>query len=169
MNYIIKLLGTFEYASVSDFIKSLFPALRYQHLTLLTVTLSVLSMIVDKVFGMSFLAFIMLVFIMAVELISGIWASKINKQPFSSTRLSRFSFKAACYLVLIAVPYVMSVSFKDHGNHLAAGAFDWLYIFLVIHIVFENVVSILENISVITGKDKTFWIKKIQEKLNFFS
>lgn len=161
----LKILSTFEYGSFGDFVKSLFPSLKYEHITLLTIGMSTISMFIDSVFGLDAFAFCGFLLILVVELVSGLWASRIKKVPFDSTKLSRFGFKCACYLVLIAVPYMMSHSYADHHQTLASDAFEWLHVFLVMQIIFENTVSILENIGMIIGKDKTFWIEKIQEKL----
>lgn len=117
---------------------------------------------------MDWLAFAGFIVIMIIELVSGIKASQIRKEPFSSMRLSRFGFKLSYYLVLISVPYLFATSYRAHGKELVASAFDWMHIFIVMQVVLENIVSILENAAVIDGKDKTIWIKKLQEKFNAF-
>lgn len=163
--YFLKLLKTFDYHSTVDFSQSLAPSTKY-HLTSLSVFLSILGTGVDKLFGLDGFAFVALLIVFITELISGITASSIRKEQFSSMKLSRFSFKVAYYLVLIAVPYLMANSFYSHKKELPAMVFEWLHTFLVVQIVLENVVSILENTAVITGKDKTHIITKIQDKIN---
>lgn len=126
---------------------------------------SVLFPFIDRVFGLDAYAFFFLLIVFISELTSGIIAASIKKEQFSSMKLSRFSFKVFYYLVLIALPYVMSISMKAHDKSTAAVMFDWLHLFLLAQIVLENIVSILENLAVISGKDKTHWITKIQEKI----
>lgn len=121
---------------------------------------------IDKGFGLDDSAFIALLVVFVTELISGITASRIRKETFSSMKLSRFSLKVACYLVLIGVTYSMYLSFQHHNDYLASVMFDWMHIFLTVQIVFENIISILENIAVISGKDKSAWIEKLKDKLN---
>jgi len=157
------LLQGFEYDSGLEFMCSLVPSIKYQML-LVTLFISTIIAEIDVIFGLDATAVGGLIAVMLLELASGTLASQIQKQPFSSRKLSRFTFKMACYLVLIAVPYVFEVSFKKHGNDLASGLFGWLHVFLVTQIVVENIVSILENLAVIMGKEKTYWIDRIKDK-----
>lgn len=121
-----------------------------------------------KVFGISEFAFAALLLVMITELISGVWASRIREEPFSSMKLSRFTFKVFQYLMIIAVTHLFSESFKAQGKDFGAIIFDWMHLFLTVQIVQENVVSILENGSVISGKSKTHWISKLSDKINSF-
>jgi len=118
---------------------------------------------VDKLFGLDNAGFIALLVVFVTELVTGISASVIRKEKISSIKLSRFGLKVACYLVLIFVSYTMSVSFDAHHKAVGAWVFDWLNVFLIIQISLENIISILENLAVISGKDKTAWINKIQD------
>lgn len=117
-------------------------------------------------FGLNNTAFAALLVVFVTELVSGITASVIRKEKISSLKLSRFAVKVTCYLVLIWVTYSFKESFEHSKDGCAAVLFDWMHIFLVVQIVFENIISILENVSVIGGKDKTALIQKITEKLN---
>lgn len=162
---ITKILAGFEYYSVSDFIQSLLPTLKYQTL-LMTFTASALVSFVETVFGITWMAFISFFLVMVFELLSGTYASNIQGIPFSSSKLSRFTFKVACYMVLISVPYIFYINYKTQGNVTASFIFEWLHIFLVVQIIIENILSIIENIAVIQGKPKSFWVDKIKEKVN---
>jgi len=159
------LLAGFEFNGLGDFTQSLLPTIKY-NLIVLVIGLSAVTAWIDRLFGMDALAVAALFVIMLLEIASGTYASKVSKQEFTSRRLSRFTFKMACYLVLISVPYVFYESYKARGNTLVAGVFEWLHVFLVVQIVIENVLSILENLAVIQGKPKTFWIDKIKSKIN---
>ena len=163
-NIINKLLAGFEYTE-GEFVYSLIPTLKY-NLILVMLSISFTLSWVDKIFGLDALAVFALLLVMFIELLSGTYASKIKKEAFSSRRLGRFTFKAACYMVLIAIPYLFYGSYTAHGNTLAAGFFEWLHVFLVVQIVIENIISILENIAVIQGKPKTHWIDKIRGKVD---
>jgi hypothetical protein len=163
-NYFNYLLSGFEFNSVGDFFHSLIPTVKYNLLFMLVVSIP-LSTIIDRLFGLDALAIGALVVAMTVELISGIYASHIQKIEFSSKRLSRFSIKTACYLILISIPYLFASSYKHHGNETAAQVFDWLHVFLVTQIVLEHILSILENLAVIQGKPKTYWIDMIKTKI----
>lgn len=165
MRWLHKLLAGYGYDSLQDLGGSLMPSVKY-NLTLLSIGLSAFSGIVQTVFGLDWQAFAAFLVVLAWELVSGIIASRIKGEPFSSSRLSRFGFKTAQYLILIAVPYLVSVSLRASGRTLAAEVLEWLYLFFVVQIVFENIVSILENQATITGRDKAHWISKIQDKIN---
>lgn len=163
-NYFSRLLKTFDYHSHLSFFQSLVPSHKY-NLTIVPAAISVLYAPIDKIFGLDAIAFLGLLVVLFTELVSGLIASRIRKEQFSSMKLSRFAFKVAVYLVLIFVPHSFAVSFKNHNDDVPAWIFDWLRIFLITQIVYENIVSILENLAVITGNDKTAWINKIQSFL----
>jgi phage-related holin len=165
MKFIIKLLASFNYHSVAELNQSLMPTSKYK-LTLASTFLSVLFPVIDRVFGLDAYAFAALILVFFAELTSGLIAAHIKGETISSMKLSRFSFKVFYYLVLIALPYVMAQSFKNHDRSAAAVMFDWLHLFLLAQIILENVVSILENLAVISGKEKNHWISKIQDKIN---
>jgi hypothetical protein len=168
-NFSLRLLKGFDYHSALDFGQSLLPSHKYS-LSIIFMVMSSIIVPIDKWFGLDFTAFVALMVVFTTELISGIIASRIRKEQFSSMKLSRFSFKVAIYLVLIFVPYAFKNSFKAHDQSVPTWVFDWMHIFLLTHIVIENLVSILENLAVITGSDKTAWINKIQDVLaNAFS
>lgn len=165
MIWIVRLLKTFEYDTLADFIRSLLPSLKYQ-MMFTWASLAGISTLVQRLFGFDLLALSAFLAVVLVELISGIKASRIKKEPFSSIRLSRFTLKMSCYLVLIALPFLLSESFTIQGKTWAASIFSWLHSFLIIHIVFENTISVLENLSVIEGKEKTFYVEKIRAYLS---
>ena len=164
-NYFNSILEGFEFSDKLDFVQSIAPTFRYDLLLLIPMISFPLATI-SKIFGLDALAIGALLVVMLLEVCSGLYASRIAKIPFSSRKLSRFTFKVACYLVLISVPYLFFVNYQQRGNHLAASIFEWLHVFLVTQIVLENIFSILENIAVINGQSKTYWIEKIKKKIN---
>jgi len=165
MKYLYKLLATFDYESLLALGQSLAPSTKY-NLTIASLFISVALPALDRVFGLDGYAFALLLMVFTAELSSGILAAHIRKETLSSMKLSRFSFKVFYYLVLISMPYVLAQSFLAHNKTFASTMFDWLHLFLLSQIVLENIVSILENVAVIDGKDKTHWIAKIQAKVN---
>ncbi len=165
MRYIDKLLQSFDYHSWFELGTSLMPSFKYK-LTIASILVSITLPPIERVFGLDGLAVAGLIMVFATEITSGALAAKIKKEPLSSVKLGRFTFKAFFYTVLICVPYLMAESFRAKGKELATTMFDWLHLFMLAQIVIENMISILENVAVISGKDKTHWIKKIQDKLN---
>lgn len=164
-NFFDRLLLSFDYGSFGEFAFSLNPSSKYLHATTTGGILSAIAVLVNRLFGLDEFAFTVLLIGFAVELASGLIASVINKEQIESFKLTRFSIKGACYLLLIALPYVFSVNFEAQGKSTATAVFDWMYLFFLCHIIWELIISILENVAVISGKDKTHWIKKLQDKL----
>lgn len=165
--HLVRLLKTFEYDSLLELGQSLAPSLKYK-LTAPTLLLSLMGTgienIIETLYGLDGLGFGAIIAVFVLEVLTGIASSMIQKEKYSSARASRFTLKAACYLVLIAIPNVLSNSYENHQQSVPATLLEWLNVFLVLHIVQENIVSILENLSVISGKDKTAWITAIKEK-----
>ena len=163
----MKLLKSFHYDTWLDLVQSLFPSTRY-NLTIASASFSTALAfgdgIIQKFFGLDSYAFIALVLILVVELASGITASMHRKEALESSKLRRFLFRLFYYMVLIAVPYLLAPSFLANKKATGAWALDLLHSAIVLQIVFENTISILENMSVIDGKDKTQLITKLKEK-----
>ncbi len=160
-----KLLKTFEYEGWSDLVSSLFPSVKYS-LTMVALSTSAVSVLTYKVFGLDVLATIAFVVVMMAEVLSGMVASKVQRIDPSSIKMSRFSLKMACYLTMLFVSNSMAGSFEAKGSNVGFWFFDWLHLFLAIHIATENIISIGENLGVISGKGKTYWIGQIQDKVN---
>lgn len=167
-DFIERLLLTYDYESIGAFGESLAPSTKYATLTPIILSISSMAVIPTKIFGLSEYAFGALLVMMVVEMVSGIIASRVKKETYSSTKSSRFGLKTAQYLVVIGVPYLFAESFKMQGKEMGATIFDWMHIFLTVQVVQENLVSILENSAVISGKSKTHWISKLSDKINSF-
>lgn len=165
MKALLSLLRSYEYHSLGELAASLFPSLRYK-LTILCVSVNAAASVIELLTGMTWLAVAFFLLLMITELVSGIVASQIRKEALSSARMSRFSLKVACYVIVIVGTHVLASSYEQHDKELASTLFDWLHIFILSHITMENIISILENVAVIDGKEKTHWITKIREKFN---
>jgi phage-related holin len=148
--------------------RSLIPTLKYPGSGTITVIMSSISVPIIRIFGLDGFAFACLILIFMVELVSGIWASKIKGESFDSWKLSRFTFKVFYYLVIIAICYLMAESFKSRGKETAVVIFDFMHLFFTVQIVLENIVSISENYSVISGKPKSHFITTLVDKVNGF-
>lgn len=165
MGHIEKLLKTFEFEGWSDLVSSLFPSVKYS-LTLVALSFSAFSVMTYKIVGLDVLASVAFVCVMILEVLTGIIASKKLKVNTSSVKMSRFSLKMACYFVVLFVSNSFAESFKAKDSNVGYWFFDWLHVYLAIHIATENIISIIENWAIIEGKPKTYWIVQIQEKLN---
>lgn len=165
MGHIERLLKTFEFEGWPELAGSLFPSVKYS-LTIATISISAFSVMTYKIIGLDVLASIAFVTVMFCEVFTGFWASKKLKINTSSVKMSRFSLKMACYFVVLFVCNSFAESFKAKDSNVGYWFFDWLHVYLAIHIATENIISIIENWAIIEGKEKTYWIVKIQDKLN---
>jgi len=163
--YLLRSFGFEDWGSLKE---SLIPTLKYPGSGYISVMISVVSVPVIRIFGLDGLAFASLLLVFFAELISGIWASRVRGEKIESKKLSRFTFKCAYYLLIIAITYLMSESFKVRQKELAVVIFDFMHLFFVVQIVLENVVSVTENYSMITGKPKAHWITILVDKVNGF-
>lgn len=166
MNQVTKLLRTFEFNGWSDLTSSLMPSLKYHYMTIAGFSFSSVSVITFKVLGLDVFASIAFVCVMLLEVLSGLRASHKTNVAASSTKMSRFSLKLACYCVVLFVCNSFAESFEAKGGAVGAWFFSWLHLFSAIHIATENIFSIMENWAIIEGKDKTFYITKVQNKIN---
>lgn len=162
---VLEILQSFGYNSFGELGLSLAPSFKY-HITLCVAIVSGLSSAISLLFGLDALAFLALLIAFLFELVSGLKAASVRGEEFQSSKMSRFSFKVFYYLIIICLSWVMTMSFEYRGRDIASMFFSWLHIFLIVQIVLENIVSISENISVISGKPKSHWITSIQEKVN---
>ncbi|HQW47064.1 MAG TPA: phage holin family protein [Chitinophagaceae bacterium] len=134
-------------------------------MTILLLTFTGISAVIEQLFGMNVIGFIAFVLVMPTEVISGV---KASGESFSSKRFSRFLFKLFYYMVLIFVSHAMADSYKAHDKVVIAALFEWVNTVLVIHITSENIISILENVATIEGKEKSFYINLIRKRFKSF-
>ena len=100
------------------------------------------------------------------ELITGLYASVIvRKEKLQSGKMGRFTFKLAMIFIVI---YVINTFMKQFQNQSPAlhTLFDWMYTGVFAYSALEYLVSVLENVAVITGKESSTLIVAIKEKLN---
>ena len=161
-----ELIATFGYEGGAELTASLLPSVKYGGMTLAAVLINSASSLIVALFGLNAWAFGALMAVLGFELITGLRRASVEKEVITSAKFSRFSFKFFYYLILISITWLMHANFKAQGDHLAAVIFDYMHMFITIQIVLENVVSISENVAVITGKPKAHWIGRLQKKVN---
>lgn len=166
MNILHKLIEFVGYNGLNELKLSFLPSAKYTGLTIIAMTTSSISSFVMTVFGLESWAFIALMVVFLFELATGLKSAFVRAQVFTSAKFSRFLFKVTYYLILISITYLMSVSFENRGQQLAASAFRIMHDFVTVHIVLENLVSITENLAMINGKEKSHWIMKLRDKIN---
>jgi hypothetical protein len=107
-----------------------------------------------------------------MEFITGIYASKIKNVPIESKRFSRFGLKLMVWVSLIFIINALKLEYKsktDITGLMANALFSWLHSALYIYINLEYLISILENLEVISGNDAaTSKLSLIKKKLSTF-
>lgn len=166
--YWINILQSFGYRDGLSLWESLVPTLKYPGTHTASLVISLVTVPIIKIFGLDEVALFILLLVFFIELVSGIWASRVRGEKFESFKFSRFSFKCFYYLSIIAMCYRMALSYEKRGNALGVVIFDFMHLFFTVQIVLENIVSISENYSVISGKPKQHWITSLVDKVNGF-
>ena len=159
------LLGSFDYVSPGALFQSMMPSLKYG-ITKVCLVASAVGAVVEKLLGIGHAAFAALFVIMLVELISGLVASGIRGEQLSSKRWSRFGLKVGLWFIILFVTHMVANDFRTRGSETIAGVIDWVHSALILSIFFEYLLSVLENIGVIGGKQHTALIQKIKDKIN---
>lgn len=166
--YWVNILKSFGYKDGLSLWESLVPTLKYPGTHTASLIISSISVPLIKIFGLDEIALLLLLLVFFIELVSGIWASRVRGEPFESFKFSRFSFKCFYYLSIIAICYRFAISYENRGNSLGVVIFDFMHLFFTVQIILENIVSISENYSVISGKPKQHWITTLVDKVNSF-
>lgn len=150
------------YEDMGALAKSLAPSLKYQNLTVVTIIASNISVPIIKIFGLNNLAFAGLILTLALELLTGRWAAKVRGEQMESSKAIRFSFKAVFYLLIIFLSFQLAESYKERDNSVGQVLFDYAHLFFVAEIVYENWISIKENIGDLKNSQ---WLERFREKL----
>lgn len=141
------IVDMFGFDSFNDFANSMI------HIDLLKITIPFGGMIAlfSNITGfeeMTTTAFLVMV---VFELVSGFLASKVEGKEIQSRKLSRFGFKLLTWLVLIFIVNAFAKQYQDQG--ILGWLIEMLKDTVVGYILFEYVLSIIENLERITGKE----------------
>lgn len=166
LNYIVT---NFGFTNSSDFVCS------FLHINLLTITLPLagISVGIEKYFGLEYLTIISFGLLIFLELVTGLLSSKVRKVKIESKKFSRFGLKVLIWFSLIFITKSLMMEYKQYTDTvgvLAYSMFNWLHTFIFIYINMEYLISVLENLGVITGNKKgsDTLIKVIKGKLISF-
>jgi phage-related holin len=162
-NYFIKFLAVYDWNSFEEFALSIFPSYKYQ-LHGAVLTLSVLSGLVNYLFGVTPALAIAMFVAIVIEVITGIRASKRLGKKFESFRFSRCVIKILIWLAILYIIHAFQKEFENSKNWIDIAAenfFNFTFIVCLTGFLVEYVTSILENVSVLKGKEKTAIIEAI--------
>lgn len=147
-------------------VESLAPSLKYPGYTVITLIAANFSTPILKIFGLNVFAFLALLVTFALELLTGRWAAKARGEEMQSSKAIRFAFKLFFYLSIIALTFLLSQSYQEKDSQigrLGNVIFEYAHLFCICEIVYENWISIRENMGDIG--DKSDWILRLRDKL----
>ena len=173
INYIQAKLDTFVshfgFENMSDFVNSLVhPKLLLFTLPTTLLGFSLFSFI-EKWFGLSYMVFIAFIVVLILELVTGLAASLLKGVKISSTKFSRFGLKVFVWMGLILVTNSFQTDYlgrADIISKLTYNLFYTLHGLMVVYICIEYMISILENLSVITGNKENKFLNFLKKKVD---
>jgi hypothetical protein len=161
----------FGFENISEFFNSLV----HPKLLILTIPSTILGFslftFIEKWFGLSDMVFVAFIVALILELITGIAASIKKGVTISSTRFSRFGLKVLVWMGLMLITNSFHLSYMGQSGILSAlthNLFYWLHGTLVVYVCFEYMISILENLSVITGNKENKFLDFLKKKADQF-
>lgn len=140
-----RFVHAFGFDDLADFAGSLL-FIRYSDLLFFA---ALAGSVIQSIFGVHPYVMAGFVVVIGIEVVSGLWASKVKKIKPQSKRWERFGFKLIVYIVGLAVLYWLS--FIDDG--LISQAFLWIRNLWVTYVGLGYFLSIKENLDVIRGKE----------------
>jgi len=162
--FVTNFLKTYDWNSFEDFALSIFPSYKYQlHGAVLTI--SALSGVINYLFGITPALAIAMFFAILIEVSTGIKASKRKGDKFESLKFSRCVIKILVWLAILYIINAFKREFQDSKNLIdiaAYGFFSFVFVACLTGFLVEYVTSILENVSVLKGREKTAIIEAIQ-------
>lgn len=159
----MKFFQEYGWNDASDFFISLAPSFKY-HLGFISMTVSAVWATIQLLMGFtnySMIAFAALAFL---ELASGLYASVVvKKNRLESHKMGRFLIKLAIMLICL---FVLGTFAKENEGTFIGTIFQWMRDGVFGFTVFEYLVSVLENVAVITGKSENRLLLFLKSKMD---
>ena len=167
-NFVNYIVINFGYHGVEDFYTSTI----HHNLTILTIPVAIIGAIIEKYTGLHYITLLSFGILVLMEFITGISASRIKNIPIESRRFSRFGLKLMVWVSLIFVINSLKIEYNektDMTSLMAHALFSWLHGALYVYVNLEYLISVLENLDVISGNDAaTSKLSLIKKKLSTF-
>lgn len=153
------ILDGFGFEDLNDFKLSTFG-----FITQKVVSCSSVLALVKTLFGVDWLFFVGYVFLIALEWYTGVQASFKKGLPHQSRKLGRMMFKISVYSGLLFILNSFKSTTKTPSiEGFELNPFNWLYWIVLFVIIWQLLISVLENLSVL-GFD---WADKLIDIINF--
>jgi hypothetical protein len=171
MSYLTYLLGGFGYLNGADFRHTVFK-LAYSEDKGFWIKLSAgagtFRLLLFDFTGLDIIVFSAFVFLIVAEFQTGLKvAMRKKKERFQSRKFGRMILKIGVYIMMIGVLHAFSGRFEIPPVFgLEINPFTWLYYVVFILIVFQLIISWLENLSALGYKETKGIIGVILRKMN---
>lgn len=151
-----RIVTNFGFDSCADFSGS------FLHINLMTLTLPIafLSAFIQNYFGLHAITLVSFILLITLELITGIRASRMRGIPLQSKKFSRFGFKLGIWVTLFFILNSMYLQYQN--NSVLGSIYSWLHGSIFIYVTLEYMLSVLENISVITGDSNNYLLRVLK-------
>ena len=162
LNYILQGFG---FKNTQDFLQSTFGHLNSLSIIKMDIILSFLFATVHFLFGFNHLFLTAFVVLLVFEWITGVQASRKRGEKHESRKFGRMLLKIAIYSVIIYILHTLSAN-ADFPS-VAGFEFDpfhWLYWIVLIGIIWQLVVSLLENLDGLGFRFAKVLLKIINKK-----
>jgi toxin secretion/phage lysis holin family protein len=162
INYILQGFG---FTGWRDFINSSFGHIFSVNFIAVDVIVSAFIGLVHFLFGFNHLFLAAYVVLILFEWLTGVQASFKRGERHESRKIGRMLLKILTYLVLIYVLHTFSanISFPTIGD-FEFDPFHWLYWVVLLAIIWQLVVSLLENLGCLGFKFARVLLKIINKK-----
>ena len=161
-----RILMSYGYDSVAALMSSVFPSTKYVSIGQ-SVALSSVWGFICSVLGIWPILALAMIFVMIIELVSGVTASHKRMEHFESSKFSRFVLKLFIWFSLFVSCQMFSYFAAQYGHNtlqwmVGAWFFDVLTVILMMAFVVEHTTSILENMACIDGREKSYYIDVVK-------
>lgn len=164
-----KIVQGYGWDDAWGFLLSITPSVKY-HATTILLTISGVATTVEVVLGIKGATALAFCVLALVELVTGIYASlKVRKEKYESFKIGRFTIKIG---VILAVLYILNTFAKEFATSvpLMGQAFELMQVGMFAYSAQEYLVSVLENLAAISGKEKTHLLNLFKDLfLNAFN
>lgn len=126
----------------------------------LTLPIAFLSSFIQSYFGLHAITLMSFILLITLELFTGIRASRSRGIPLQSKKFSRFGFKLGIWVTLFFILNSMYLQYQN--NSVLGSIYSWLHGSIFIYVTLEYMLSVLENISVITGDSNNYLLRVLK-------
>lgn len=169
INALTYLLQGFGYKGLEDFRTTVFKLLTLDSKlwVLLCSIGATIQLAVHRYTGLDTIVFAAFVALIIAEYVSGIKASYIKGERFKSRKFGRMILKIGIYVLILSILHVFAQHVRvPVFRGIEINPFVWLYYFVLVAIVFQLLISWLENLGAMGYKETRTIAGMILRKFN---